>query len=62
MSTLYKVLLIWLTINGAYPIVMLSRHRRPYLLRRMFEWVVGTPRPARLRFARALVIAAHHRH
>lgn len=61
MSKLNIAVGVWLTINLAIPIIMLQRHRRIHLLRRMYHWVVETKSEARQPYAHALVAASHHR-
>jgi hypothetical protein len=59
MSNLYTALAIWMGINVAFPIVMLARHRRPHMVKRMFHWVVEANGSARRPYAHALILAAH---
>ena len=61
MSKLNMAIEIWLAINVAIPIMMLLRHRRTHLVRRMYHWVVETKSEARQPYAHALVAASRHR-
>jgi hypothetical protein len=61
MSKLNMAFEIWLAINVAILVVMLSRRRRPHMVRRVYHCVAGTESEARKPYAHALVLASHHR-
>jgi hypothetical protein len=49
MSKLIIVMGGWLVVNAAIAVALLTRRSRPHLQQRLFRWVMGNRRPARLR-------------